>query len=139
MKAMGWRNPLGRDTSVFRHLTFLNKLWLNSEVSTMATKYSPMTIIGSVMSLAAFASLILGVNSYFVTKAEADELLGKVTRQQQVDRVETDISLIELEKKFLEETLEADPEDVKARKRLEYLEQRQLKLEEYQLELQNQE
>lgn len=103
----------------------------------MATKFSPMTIIGSVMSLAAFASLILGVNSYFVTKAEADELLGKVTRQQQVDRVETDLSLIELEKKFLEEAVEANPEDTKAKKRLEYLEERQLILEKYQLELQN--
>lgn len=102
----------------------------------MATKFSPMTIIGSVMSLAAFGSLVLGINSYFLTKAEADEVIGKMSRQQQVDRVETDLSLIELEKKFLEEAIEADPEDVKAKKRLEYLEQRQLKLEEYQLELQ---
>ena len=102
----------------------------------MATKFTPMTLIGSVLSLAAFGSLILGINSYFMTKAEADEIIGKMTRQQQVDRVETDISLIELEKKFLEEALEADPEDVKAKKRLEYLEQRQMKLEEYQLELQ---
>jgi hypothetical protein len=103
----------------------------------MATKFTPTTIVGSVMSLAAFASLILGVNSYFITKAEADELLGKVARQQQVDRVETDLSLIELEMKFLEETIEDDPDNQKAKKRLEYLEQRLMKLEEYQLELQN--
>lgn len=105
----------------------------------MATKFTPMTLIGSVMSLAAFASLVIGVNSYFVTKAEADELLGKVTRQQQVDRVETDLTVIELEKKFLEETLKDDPADEKARKRLEYLEEKQLVLEEYQLELQKSE
>ena len=103
----------------------------------MATpKFSPMTIIGSIMSLAAFGSLVLGVNSYFITKAEADELLGKVTRQQQVDRVETDLTVIELEKKWLEESIEDDPADEKARKRLEYLEKRQLVLEEYQLQLQ---
>lgn len=100
------------------------------------TKFSPMTIIGSIMSLAAFASLVLGINSYFITKAEADELLGRVTRQQQVDRVETDLTVIELEKKWLEETLEDEPDDQKAQKRLEYLEKRQLALEEYQLELQ---
>ena len=100
------------------------------------TKFSPMTILGSIMSLAAFASLVIGFNSYFMTKAEADEIIGKVTRQQQVDRVETDLTVIELEKKFLEETLEDDPTDEKARKRLEYLEKKQLALEEYQLELQ---
>ena len=105
----------------------------------MATKFTPMTLIGSVMSLAAFASLVIGVNSYFVTKAEADELLGKVTRQQQVDRVETDLTVIELEMKWLQESLEEDPTDEKARKRLEYLEKRQLALEEYQLELQKSE
>lgn len=103
----------------------------------MATKFTPMTIIGSVMSLAAFGSLVLGINSYFVTKAEADELLGRVTRQQQVDRVETDLTVIELEEKFLEEVLKDDPEDVKAQKRLKYLEERQLILEKYQLELAN--
>jgi len=103
----------------------------------MATKFSPLTIVGSIMSLAAFGSLILGVNSYFMTKAEADEIIGKMTRQQQVDRVETDLTVIELEKKFLEDTLKDDPEDEQARKRLEYLEKRQLVLEQYQLELQN--
>ena len=104
----------------------------------MATpKFSPITMIGSVLSLAAFGSLILGVNSYFMTKAEADEVIGKVTQQQQADRVETDLSLIELEIKFLEEKLEANPNDVKSKKRIEYLEQRQLVLEKYQLELQN--
>jgi hypothetical protein len=102
----------------------------------MATKFTPMTVIGSIMSVAAFGSLVLGVNSYFMTKAEADEIIGKVTRQQQVDRVETDLTVIELEKKFLEETLEDDPDDVKAQRRLKYLEERQRTLEEYQLELQ---
>lgn len=105
----------------------------------MATKISPMTIIGSIMSLAAFASLVLGINSYFVTKAEADELLGRVTRQQQVDRVDTDLTVIELEQKFLEEVLKDNPDDEKAKKRLKYLEERQLILEKYQLELQNEE
>lgn len=100
------------------------------------TKFSPMTILGSIMSLAAFASLVIGFNSYFMTKAEADEIIGKVTRQQQVDRVETDLTVIELEMKFLEESLKDDPTDEKARKRLEYLEERQLILEKYQLELQ---
>lgn len=102
----------------------------------MTNKFSPLAIVGSVMSLAAFGSLVLGVNSYFMTKAEADEILGKVTQQQQVDRVETDLSLIELESKFLEEQLEDNPDDTKAKKRLEYLEERQLILEKYQLELQ---
>jgi len=100
------------------------------------SKFSPMTILGSVMSLAAFASLVIGFNSYFMPRAEADEIIGKVTRQQQVDRVETDLTVIELEIKFLEETLKDNPDDVKAKKRLEYLEQRLLILEEYQLELQ---
>jgi len=103
----------------------------------MTTKFSPMTILGSVMSLAAFASLVIGFNSYFMPRAEADEIIGKVTRQQQVDRVETDLTVIELEMKFLEETLEDDPDNAKARKRLEYLEKRLLVLEEYQLELQS--
>jgi hypothetical protein len=103
----------------------------------MATaKFSPLAVLGSIMSLAAFASLVIGFNSYFMPRAEADEIIGKVTRQQQVDRVETDLTVIELEKKFLEESLEDDPTDEKARKRLEYLEKRQLVLEEYQLELQ---
>jgi hypothetical protein len=102
----------------------------------MATKFTPMTMVGSALSLAAFASLVIGVNSYFMTKAEADEIIGKVTRQQQVDRVETDLTVIELEKKFLEETIKDDPADEKAKKRLEYLEEKQLVLEEYQLELQ---
>jgi hypothetical protein len=70
-------------------------------------------------------------------RAEADEIIGKVTRQQQVDRVETDLTVIELEMKFLEESLEDDPDNERARKRLEYLEQRLLILEKYQLELQN--
>lgn len=102
----------------------------------MATKFTPMSVIGSIMSVAAFGGLVLGVNSYFMTKAEADEIIGKVTRQQQVDRVETDLTVIELEKKFLEDAIKDDPTDEKARKRLEYLEQKQLVLEEYQLELQ---
>jgi hypothetical protein len=102
----------------------------------MAFKFTPMNLIGSVMSLAAFASLVIGFNSYFMPRAEADEIIGKVTRQQQVDRVETDLTVIELEKKFLEETLEDEPDNEKARKRLEYLEKRQLVLEEYQLDLQ---
>ena len=102
----------------------------------MATKFTPMTLLGSIMSLAAFASLVVGLNSYFMTKAEADEIIGKVTRQQQVDQTENALDLVELEKKFLEETLKDDPTDEKAKKRLEYLEERQLILEKYQLELQ---
>lgn len=101
----------------------------------MATKFTPMTLIGSIMSLAAFGSLVIGINSYFMTKAEADEIIGKVTRQQQVDQTENALELIELEKRFLEEDLEENPNNEKAQRRLKYLEERQHILEQYQLEL----
>jgi len=101
----------------------------------MAT-FTPKTLISSALSLAAFASLVIGFNSYYMPRAEADEIIGKVQRQQQVDRVETDLTVIELEMKFLEESLEDDPDNARAKKRLEYLEKRLLVLEEYQLELQ---
>ena len=101
----------------------------------MATKFTPMTLIGSIMSLAAFGSLVIGINSYFMTKAEADEIIGKVTRQQQVDQTENALELIELEKRFLEEDLEENPNNEKAQRRLKYLEERQHILAQYQLEL----
>lgn len=101
----------------------------------MATKFTPMTLIGSIMSLAAFGSLVIGINSYFMTKAEADEIIGKVTRQQQVDQTENALELIELEKRFLEEDLAENPNNEKAQRRLKYLEERQHILEQYQLEL----
>jgi CRISPR/Cas system CMR subunit Cmr4 (Cas7 group RAMP superfamily) len=103
----------------------------------MAIKFTPMNLIGSIMSLAAFAGLVTGFNAYFMPRAEADEIIGKVTRQQQVDRVETDLSVIEVEKSYLRDKIKEDPTDEDAKKRLEYLEKKQLILEEYQLQLQS--
>ena len=105
----------------------------------MTLKFTPMNLIGSIMTLAAFATLVVGANNYWITKAEADEVIGKVVRQQQVDRTEVDKNLIDLEIRYLEDKIEADgtEADAQDKSRLEYLKQRRTILEEYALKLQS--
>ena len=104
----------------------------------MPKKVTPMGLISSIMTLAAFIGLVFTVDARYITKAEAADKTSDVIQQQQMDRVETDIALVELEIKFQEEVAEhADDDSAKrdAEKRLNYLEQRKLILEKYQLEL----
>jgi hypothetical protein len=51
--------------------------------------------------------------------------------------VEVDQKLIALEISYLEDKLEADPDNKEAQKRLEYLKSRRIVLEQYMLELQD--
>jgi len=99
-------------------------------------KITPTGLISSILGLAAFGSLLFGVNNHFVSKAEASDIVAA----QQADRVETDLKLLELEMEFVESKLEdADTNDDDKKehaKRLEYLKKRQTVLEQYQLELQ---
>lgn len=108
-----------------------------------AKKITPTGLISSILALAAFGSLLFGVSNHFVSKAEAADIVA----QQQVDRVDTDLKLIQLEVQFVESQLEDDsaaevasPDDAHERqelkKRLEYLKERRAILEKYQLELQ---
>jgi len=101
-------------------------------------KITPMGLIGSIMTLAAFVGMVFTVDARYITRAEAADKTSDVIQQQQMDRVETDIALVELEIKFQEEVAEHAEEDRskrEAEKRIEYLEQRKLILEKYQLEL----
>lgn len=99
-------------------------------------KITPTGLISSILALAAFGSLLFGVNNHFVSKAEAADIVAV----QQADRVDTDLKLLELEMEFVESKLEdADTNDDDKKeneKRLEYLKSRRAILEEYQLELQ---
>lgn len=113
-------------------------------------KITPMGLIGSIMTLAAFVGMVFTVDARYMTKAEAADKTAGVVQQQQLDRTETDIDLVELEMKFLEEKIArqeqenrrlaseghnqlVNPDDSR---RLEYLKQRRLILEQYQLKLQ---
>lgn len=107
-------------------------------------KITPTGLISSIMALAGFAGLLYAVNDHFsstyVTKAEASD----ISTTQQQDRVETDLALVELEIKYLEDKIaekdarELDASEVRdSEKRLNYLEQRKLILEKYQLDLKN--
>lgn len=107
----------------------------------MATikKITPMGLIGSIMTLAAFVGMVFTVDARYMTRAEASDKAAQVVQQQQVDRVETDLALVDLEIKFQDDVLKTGEEHDKAEaaKRLEYLKQRRLILEKYQLELQS--
>lgn len=102
-------------------------------------KITPMGLIGSIMTLAAFVGMVFTVDARYITRAEAADKTSDVIQQQQMDRVETDIALVDLEIKFLDEVVEHETEDDRAKrdaeKRLEYLKQRKLILEKYQLDL----
>jgi hypothetical protein len=109
-----------------------------------AKKITPTGLISSIMALAGFVGLIYAIDDHFestyVTKAEASD----ISTTQQQDRVETDIALVELEITYLEDKIaekdvrQLDPSEIRdAEKRLNYLEQRKLILEKYQLDLKN--
>lgn len=114
-------------------------------------KITPMGLIGSIMTLAAFVGMVFTVDARYMTRAEAADKTADVVQKQQIDRVETDISLVDLELKFLEEKKtrlrqenrrlaeEGHPQviDEDLDRRLEYLKQRKLILEKYQLDLQS--
>ena len=103
---------------------------------------TPLSLIGSIGTLATFAALLFAVDSRYVTAEAAELRAAQIYKQQQTDSVETDIELIELEIEFLESLKqdaidhdhdEEDVEDIE--KEIEYLERKLLILEKYQLEL----
>lgn len=111
---------------------------------TVKKKITPTGLISSIMALAGFIGLVYAVDGHFdsvyATKAEASD----ISTTQQQDRVETDMALIDLEITYLEdkvaekEVRQLDPSAIRdAEKRLNYLEQRKLILEKYQLDLKN--
>lgn len=96
-------------------------------------KFTPTGLISSILALAGFGSLLFGVSNYFVSKAEAADIIAR----QQVERVETDLDLINLEITFLESEMRDHPEDAEdLKKKIDYLKERRAILMKYQLELQ---
>jgi hypothetical protein len=96
------------------------------------------------MTVAGIIGLAFAVDGYFVSEAEASDAIEQaqkrtteVAERQQYDRVEVDQKLIALEISYLEDKLEADPDNKEAQKRLEYLKSRRIVLEQYMLELQD--
>jgi hypothetical protein len=104
-----------------------------------AKKITPFGLIGSIMTLAAFVGMVFTVDARYITRAEAADKTADVLQQQQMDRVETDVALVDLEIKFQEDVLKTgeDHDKAEAAKRLEYLKQKKLILEKYQLDLQS--
>jgi len=98
-------------------------------------KITPFSLIGSVMTLAAFIGLVYSVDGRYITKAEASEQTSQVVQRQQFDRVETDLALVNLEIGFLRSQIEDDEADDDVLDRLEYLKARRMILENYLLEL----
>lgn len=99
----------------------------------VAKKFTPTGLITSILALAGFGSLLFGVSNHFVSKAEAADIIAK----QQVDRVETDLDLINLEIQFLESEARDHPEDAEdILKRVGFLKEKRAILMKYQLELQ---
>lgn len=103
---------------------------------------TPLSLIGSIATLATFAGILFAVDSRYQTAEAADQKVAEIIQQQQQDRVETDLALIELELEFLDSLKkdavehdhdEDEVEDIE--KKIEYLEKKQLILEQYQLEL----
>jgi hypothetical protein len=102
---------------------------------------TPISLIGSIAALATFAGILFGVDARYQTAEAADMKASQMLKAQQVDRVETDLELIELEIEFLkwkkqdalehDDQKEADDLD----KEIEYLSKKKLVLEQYQLEL----
>jgi hypothetical protein len=91
-------------------------------------------IIGLILALITIIGASYGVQNYFVTKAEAEEIMVNSER----GNIETELKLIELELELLAERNSADlPEKQQKRdqKREEYLEHRQKILEERLLDL----
>ncbi len=97
-------------------------------------KFTPISLITSILALAGFGSLLFGVSNHFVSKAEAADIIAR----QQVERVETDLDLINLEIQFLESEARDHPEDAEdILKRVAFLKEKRAILLKYQLELQS--
>ena len=104
---------------------------------------TPLSLIGSIATLATFAGILFAVDTRYQTAEAADQKYSEQLKMQQADRVETDLDLIKLEIEFLkwkredakehDDQKEVDDLD----KEIQFLEQKQLVLEKYQLELQN--
>ena len=94
-------------------------------------KFTPYSLISSIIALAGFGSLLFGVSNHFVSKAEAADIIAR----QQVDRVETDLDLINLEIQFLESEARDNPDEAEnLKKKIDYLKERRAILMKYQLE-----
>lgn len=114
-------------------------------------RMTPLGLIGSITTLAAFVGVIFAVDARYMTRAEAADKTAEVLQQQQMDRVETDLALIDLEINFLQEKVERQRQvrapsnqsrtpqviDDEASRKIHYLEQRRMILENYRLELQS--
>jgi len=102
---------------------------------------TPISLIGSIVTLATFAGILFTVDTRYQTAEAADQGAAQMLKAQQSDRVETDLELIELEIEFLKwkkhDALEhGDEEEMEdLDKEIEFLKQKQLVLEKYQLEL----
>ena len=106
---------------------------------------TPLSLIGSIATLATFAGLLFAVDSRYQTAEAADQKYSEQLKMQQSDRVETDLELIELEIEFLrwkkEDLLLHDHDDQKIEdidKEIEFLLKKKIVLEQYELELHNQ-
>jgi hypothetical protein len=96
-------------------------------------KFTPSSLITSILALAGFGSLLFGVSNHFVSKAEAADIIAR----QQASDVQTDLDLVDLEIKFLESEARDHPEDADdILKKVEFLKKKQEILMKYQLELQ---
>ena len=103
---------------------------------------TPFSLIGSIATLATFAGILFAIDSRYQTAEAAGEKYSETLKQQQTDRVETDLELIELEIEFLkwkkEDLKLHDHDEEKIEdldKEIEFLKKKKLVLEQYELEL----
>jgi len=92
------------------------------------------TIIGTVLTLITLVGAVVGFQSYFVTKAEAQQIMVTAER----GNIETELKLVELEIELLESydsTILGDRQVKRNENRLEYLIRRRQILEERLIEL----
>ena len=98
---------------------------------------TPLSLIGSIVTLATFAGILFAVDSRYQTAEAADKKASEQLQSQQTERTETDLDLLLLELEFLK-SLKQDAVDHDhgqdeiddLDKKIEYLEKKQLILEE---------
>lgn len=103
---------------------------------------TPLSLIGSIATLATFAGILFAVDARYVSAEAADLKASEQLKLQQKDRVDTDLDLIELEIEFLKwkkEDLQNHNHDEEKLedldKEIDFLQKKKLVLEQYKLEL----
>lgn len=128
-------------------------------------KTTPISLISSFLVVASLLGGAIAFNDRYITRAEAADAVSEVLQRQQYDKVETELSVVNLEISYLEDKISSlkqrlvvsqnqqlpsrssappapappppplDENKNEAEKRLNYLKERRTILERYQLEL----